>query len=106
MTIVAERLLPAYRSALDQALVDAAAQLPEGPWRKTLLQLRRRTGAEGARDRLAALERLAQLAESRGWLGAGEAIVLRKLAYRVAVLEEHTGRENHLATKPTAAGDS
>jgi hypothetical protein len=106
MTIVAERLLPAYRSALDQALVDAAEQLPEGPWRKALLQLRRRTGSEGARDRLASLERLAQLAEARGWLGAGEAIVLRKLAYRVAVLEEHAGRENRLATKPTAASSS
>jgi hypothetical protein len=104
MTIVAERLLPAYRSALDQALVDAAEQLPQGRWRKALLRLRRRTGAEGARKRLAALERLAQLAESRGWLCAGEAIVLRKLAYRVAVLEERSGRGSGLGTKPTAAG--
>ncbi len=88
VTIVAERVLPAYRAALDQALLDAARQLPEGRWRRALLQLRRRTGAGTARTRLTTLERLALLAEAQGWLGAGEAIVLRKLAYKVAVLEE------------------
>jgi len=91
MNHVAERMLPAYRSALDQALTDAAGQLPEGPWRRALLRLRRRTGGESARARLASLERLALLAETRGWIGAGEAIVLRKLAYRVAILEERAG---------------
>ena len=30
-------------------------------------------------------------AEVQGWLGVGEAIVLRKLAYKVAVLEERNG---------------
>lgn len=87
MSIVAERVLPAYRAALDRALVDAAARLPEGRWRRALLQLRRRPGGR-ARARLATLERLALLAEAQGWLGAGEAIVLRKLAFKVAVLEE------------------
>lgn len=91
MTIVAERVLPAYRAALDQALLDAARQLPEGRWRRALLQLRRRTGSASAQERLAALGRLTLLAEAQGWLGVGEAIVLRKLAYKVAVLEERGG---------------
>jgi hypothetical protein len=34
--------------------------------------------------RLDALHRLAVVAEDEGWLDAGEAIVLRKLAFRVA----------------------
>ena len=34
---------------------------------------------------------LCRLAEVQGWLGVGEAIVLRKLAYKVAVLEERNG---------------
>jgi uncharacterized protein len=92
MSYVAERMLPAYRSALDQALLDAAQQLPAGRWRRALLQLRRRTGGDTARTRLASLERLALLAETRGWIDAGEAIVLRKLAYRVALLEERAER--------------
>ena len=88
MSHVADRMLPAYRSALDQALLDAARQLPPGRWRRALLRLRRRAGSERARARLASLERLALLAETRGWISAGEAIVLRKLAFRVAILEE------------------
>ena len=42
-----------------------------------------REGQEG-RVRLDALHRLAVVAEDEGWLDAGEAIVLRKLAFRVA----------------------
>ena len=38
----------------------------------------------GARVRVEALHRLAVVAEDEGWLDAGEAIVLRKLAFRVA----------------------
>lgn len=94
MTIVAERVLPAYRAALDQALLDAARQLPEGRWRRALLQLRRRTGSERAQERLAALRRLTVLAEVQGWIGVGEAMVLRKLAYKVAVLEERSGGDS------------
>ena len=44
-------------------------------------------GDRGDRDgrvRLDALHRLAVVAEDEGWLDAGEAIVLRKLAFRVA----------------------
>ncbi len=37
-----------------------------------------------AQVRLDALHRLAVVAEDEGWLDAGEAIVLRKLAFRVA----------------------
>lgn len=44
-----------------------------------------RTPRSGAvRIRLDALHRLAVVAEDHGWLDAGEAIVLRKLAFRVA----------------------
>lgn len=93
MSLVAERILPAYQSALNTALQDAAEKMPEGPWRKAVLQLRRRTGSESARERLASLERLARLAETRGWIGPAEAIVLRKLAFRVAVLEERSNNQ-------------
>lgn len=92
MNLVAERILPAYQSALVHALEDAARKMPDPKWRRVLLRLTRRSGTEGARERLTSLERVALLAESRGWIGAGEAIVLRKLAYRVAVLEERSGR--------------
>ncbi len=44
----------------------------------------RLTRAPGGRVRLDALHRLAVVAEDEGWLDAGEAIVLRKLAFRVA----------------------
>jgi hypothetical protein len=88
MSVIAERVLPAYQSALDRALLDAARQLPPGRWRRALLRLRRRGGSDTARARLVSLERLALLAETRGWISTAEAIVLRKLAYRVAILEE------------------
>jgi hypothetical protein len=91
MSAVAERILPAYRSALDQALLDAARQLPPGRWRRALLRLRRRTAHGTGRARLAALQRLALVGEAEGWLGTEEAIVLRKLAYKVAILEERAG---------------
>jgi len=91
MSTVAERILPAYRSALDQALLDAARQLPPGRWRRALLRLRRRTGHGTGRARLAALQRLALVGEAEGWLDTEEAIVLRKLAYKVAILEERAG---------------
>jgi hypothetical protein len=88
MQFVAERILPAYVAALDRALEDAARHLPPGRWRRILLRLRRRTGRASARARLATLQHLAQIGEAQGWLSVDEAIILRKLAYRVAVLEE------------------
>ncbi len=92
MNMVAERILPAYQSALINALEDAAAKMPDPKWRKVLLQLTRRSRSDDARERLASLERVAILAETRGWIGPAEAIVLRKLAFRVAVLEERSRR--------------
>jgi len=86
MQFVAERILPAYLDALDRALEDAVARLPEGALRATLMRLRRRSGREGAWDRFGALHRLAILGEAQGWLRPEEAIVIRKLAYRVAFL--------------------
>ncbi len=80
MQFVAERILPAYLDALDRALEDAVARLPEGALRATLMRLRRRSGREGAWDRFGALHRLAILGEAQGWLRPGEAIVIRKLA--------------------------
>jgi len=47
-------------------------------------RLTRAPGSRGGRVRLDALHRLAVVAEDEGWLDAGEAIVLRKLAFRVA----------------------
>jgi hypothetical protein len=44
MQFVAERILPAYLDALDRALEDAVARLPEGALRATLMRLRRRGG--------------------------------------------------------------
>lgn len=49
---------------------------------KSLLEWSPRAAA--TRSRLEALHRLAMVAEDEGWLEAGEAIVLRKLAFRVA----------------------
>lgn len=86
MQFVAERILPAYLDALDRALKDAVARLPEGALRATLMRLRRRSGRQGAWDRFGALHRLAILGEAQGWLRPEEAIVIRKLAYRVAFL--------------------
>ena len=43
-----------------------------------------RSRGGGGGVRLDALHRLAVVAEDEGWLDAGEAIVLRKLAFRVA----------------------
>ena len=91
MQFVAERILPAYLDALDRALEDALARLPEGALRATLMRLRRRGGREGAWDRFGALHRLAILGEAQGWLRAEEAIVIRKLAYRVAFLTMRAG---------------
>lgn len=90
MRFVAERILPAYVLALDQALAEAASRLPAGRWRKALLRLRRRAGQPSARARLESLQRLALVGESQGWLTVEDAIVLRKLAYRVALLEERS----------------
>ncbi|MDH4130992.1 MAG: hypothetical protein OEV95_04220 [Gemmatimonadota bacterium] len=91
MRFVAERILPAYVAALDAALTEAAARLPGGPWRRALLRLRARAGRTDARRRLAALQRLAMVGEAQGWLSADEAIILRKLAYRVAALADRAG---------------
>jgi hypothetical protein len=91
MQFVAERILPAYLDALDRALEDALARLPEGALRATLMRLRRRGGREGAWDRFGALHRLAILGEAQGWLRPDEAIVIRKLAYRVAFLTMRAG---------------
>jgi len=86
MRFVAERILPAYLAALDRALDDALARIPDGSLRATVLRLRRRSGHEAGWERLNALHRLAVLGEAQGWLSAEEAIVIRKLAYRVAFL--------------------
>jgi hypothetical protein len=91
MRFVADRILPSYVAALDRALEDAARHLPHGRWRQVLLRLRHRSRRDSARSRLATLQRLAQIGEAQGWLSVDEAIVLRRLAYRVAVLEERAG---------------
>lgn len=47
-------------------------------------RLTREPRSRGARVRVDALHRLAVVAEDEGWLDAGEAIMLRRLAFRVA----------------------
>ncbi len=47
-------------------------------------RLTQAAGVRGTRVRVDALHRLAVVAEDQGWLDTGEAIVLRKLAFRVA----------------------
>jgi len=47
-------------------------------------RLARAPGPRETRVRVDALHRLAVVAEDQGWLDTGEAIVLRKLAFRVA----------------------
>lgn len=84
MRFVAERVLPAYLQALEQALDAAVGRLPAGRVRWALLRLRRRLASDGGRLRFGALHRLATIAEVQGWLEPEEAIVIRKLAYRVA----------------------
>jgi hypothetical protein len=94
MRFVAERILPAYLSALEQALDDAVSRLPEGTLRASLLRLRRRASRDEAQFRFQALHRLAILGEAQGWLAAEEVIVIRKLAYRVAFLARRMTRDS------------
>ncbi len=84
MRFVAERVLPAYLRALEDALDTAIRRLPVGHLRTILTRLRRRLGHHRTPFRLGALERLAIIGEIEGWLEPEEAIIIRKLAYRVA----------------------
>ncbi len=93
MRFVAERILPAYLAALDQALTEAADRLPPGRLRGALVRLRRRLGRAGRPEtRFAALERLVLIGEAQGWLSIEEAMILRKLGYRVQFLERWARR--------------
>jgi len=86
MRFVAERILPVYLNALERALDDAVARLPEGSLRGALLRLRRRATRDVTWARCESLHRLAIIGEAQGWLATEEAIVIRKLAYRVGFL--------------------
>ncbi len=59
---------------------DQISGRPVSGWSRPTRASRSRAG----QVRLDALHRLAVVAEDEGWLDAGEAIVLRKLAFRVA----------------------
>ncbi|HXG45534.1 MAG TPA: hypothetical protein VNJ71_12350 [Gemmatimonadales bacterium] len=97
MRFVAERILPAYLAALSQALTDAADRLPPGRLRRALVRLRRRLGAGGKpQARFAALERLVLIGEAQGWLTVEEAVILRKLGYRIQFLEQWARRPGEL----------
>jgi hypothetical protein len=93
MHFVAERILPAYLAALSQALTDTANRLPPGRLRRALVRLRRRLGTGGKpQARFAALERLVLIGEAQGWLTVEEAVILRKLGYRIHFLEQRARR--------------
>ena len=87
MQFVAERILPVYVAALEEALDDALEQLADEKVRLSLLRLRRRLGTDGGRFRFEALHRLALMGEAQGWLDTEAAIVLQKLAYRVGLFQ-------------------
>ena len=84
MQFVAERILPAYVRALEEALDATLERLPAGRLRAAVLRLRRRLTRDETSHRFGALHRLATLGEIQGWIAPEEAIVIRKLAYRVA----------------------
>jgi len=94
MWIGVEEALRAYVEALTGELDRLARHLARDenePARNRLatrlatMRDRLRGGAKsGPPVRVDALHRLAIVAEDRGWLDAGEAILLRKLAFRVA----------------------
>ena len=62
-----------------------------------------REGKSAPPARVDALHRLAIVAEDRGWLEAGEAILLRKLAFRVAF---YLRRDHHQSANGQASGQS
>jgi hypothetical protein len=62
-----------------------------------------RDGESAPPARIDALHRLAIVAEDRGWLEAGEAILLRKLAFRVAF---YLRRDDHRSAGAPASGPS
>lgn len=82
MQFVAEAILPAYLEALQRALDSAVERLPMGTPRRILTRLRRRLGNPNSAPRFESLHRLATIGEAQGWLSIGEAITIRKLAYR------------------------
>lgn len=79
-----EQILPRYLAALERSLDEAVQRVPAGKLRTALLRLRRRLRANPAVARFGALRRLAAIGEAQGWLEPEEAIVIQKLAYRVA----------------------
>ena len=84
MQFVAEAILPTYLEALQRALDNAVARLPQGAPRRILARLRRRLGKPDTAPRFESLHRLATMGEAQGWLSTDEAITIRKLAYRCA----------------------
>ena len=82
MRFVAEAILPSYLEALEKALDDAFERLPPGAPKELVARLRRRLGKPETAPRFESLHRLATLGEAQGWLSTGEAITIRKLAYR------------------------
>lgn len=102
MWIGVEEALRAYVEALTgelDRLVRHLARTENDPARNRLAARlarmgdRLRRGAGSAPPvRVDALHRLAIVAEDRGWLDAGEAILLRKLAFRVAFYLRRDGQ--------------
>lgn len=84
MQFVAEAILPTYLEALQRALDDAVARLPQGSPRRILTRLRRKLAKPASAPRFETLHRLATMGEAQGWLTTDEAITIRKLAYRCA----------------------
>lgn len=92
MLLVAERAFPTYVAALEQSLDQAVDRLPAGRLRTALIRLRHRLGHDQGHFRFGTLHRLAAIAEAQGWLCPEEAIVIEKLARRVAFYADRTER--------------
>jgi hypothetical protein len=90
MRCVAEVLLPAYRAALNRAVDEAVDHLPAGKLRMAVWRLRRRLDTGDVASRIQRLRRLALLGEARGWIDPREAIIIQRLASRVAFYERRT----------------
>ncbi len=102
MRFVADAILPGYFQALREALDDLLARLPRSRPRRLLRRVRARLRDGRRRYAFGALHRLVTVGEGQGWLSPGDAIRIRKLAYRCALYlrkAEETDRRGGLEVR-------
>lgn len=89
MRFVRDRVVPSYVADLEASLRAILPKLPARRYRRLVRLLARPLEPR----RLNALHGFANLAEAEGWLDPGEAITIRKLAYRVSFYLRRAERE-------------